>query len=288
MSISEYKILVDRYLESCFIPSGHTYDKLLDSMRYSLMAGGKRIRPILALEFARISGGNINEILPIACAIEMLHTYSLIHDDLPCFDNDDLRRGKPTNHIVYGNWLATLAGDALQAEAFNTILKSSLAPDTKCACAQLLGEAAGVNGICSGQYLDMAFEGKPLTSAQLDEINLHKTGILLQASCEIGVTAAGGTEEQRKAAASFGAKIGMAFQIRDDILDVISTESKLGKTIGSDAEEHKNTYMVLLGQEGCEKKIRELTDSAKSSIQEIFQDTKQLESFAEALASRLE
>lgn len=287
MNILEYKSFIDNYLNKCFLPDGYSYDPLLDSMRYSLLAGGKRIRPILALEFARISGGDINEVLPVACAIEMLHTYSLIHDDLPYFDNDDLRRGKPTNHKVYGNWLATLAGDALQAEAFHTILNTKLDPERKCNCAELLAAAAGINGICSGQYLDMAWEGKRLNCEQLDEINKNKTGSLLQASCEIGVVAAGGSPVQRQAAANFGYKIGMAFQIRDDILDVISTEKELGKTIGSDAEEHKNTYMVLMGQNNCEKKIHELTESAKFSIKGVFKDTEQLDEFADKLAVRL-
>ena len=255
-------------------------------MRYSLLAGGKRIRPTLVLEFCRISGGDVDAAMPVACAIEMLHTYSLIHDDLPCMDNDELRRGKPTNHVVYGECTATLAGDALQAEAFGTILRSALPPERRAACAEILASAVGLDGMCGGQYLDMLWEGRSLTEQELTEINSRKTGALLTAACQMGVAAAGGSERMLESAGHFGAAIGLAFQIRDDVLDVISTAGELGKPIGSDLQEGKNTYMALMGQEGCEQTIARLTAFAKSVLAEAFDDTAFLNELADALSTR--
>lgn len=241
MTLKEYKTLIDAKLAEYFHADGMPQAGLFEAMRYSLNAGGKRIRPILVLEFCRITGGDCDKALPAACAIEMLHTYSLIHDDLPCMDNDDLRRGKPTNHVVYGECTATLAGDALQAEAFGTILRSELPAEARAECARILADAVGADGMCGGQFLDMIGENKILTADELDEINSRKTGALLIAACTMGVAAAGGNEKQIEAASLFGAAIGAAFQIRDDMLDVISTSEQLGKPIGSDAQEHKNT-----------------------------------------------
>lgn len=286
MNMNDYKALIDAELAGHFAPAGLPYDGLLESMRYSLTAGGKRIRPILVLEFCRISGGDVQKALPVACAIEMLHTYSLIHDDLPCMDNDDLRRGKPTNHVVYGECTAVLAGDALQAEAFGTILRSELSADARANCAEILADAVGSDGMCAGQFLDMAGENKVLSEEDLNEINSRKTGALLIAACKMGVAAAGGSDEQLEAAALFGAAIGAAFQIRDDILDVISTNEALGKPVGSDAQENKNTYMVLYGQERCMKMIRRLTESAKSSLGGAFNDTDFLCGLADSMVTR--
>lgn len=286
MNMNEYKSLIDEKLGEYFMPAGLPYDGLLESMRYSLTAGGKRIRPILVLEFCRISGGDVQKALPVACAIEMLHTYSLIHDDLPCMDNDDLRRGKPTNHVVYGECTAVLAGDALQAEAFGTILRSELPAEVRANCAEILADAVGSDGMCAGQFLDMAGENKVLSEDELNEINSRKTGALLIAACRMGVAAAGGSDEQLEAAALFGAAIGAAFQIRDDILDVISTDEALGKPIGSDAKENKNTYMALYGQERCMQMIRRLTESAKSSLGAAFTDTDFLCGLADSMVTR--
>lgn len=261
---------INSYLNACIPQSDHINDGLAQSMRYSLLAGGKRIRPILVLEFAAALGEASEKVLPVACAVEMIHTYSLIHDDLPCMDNDVLRRGKPTNHVVYGECTATLAGDALQPLAFEKILSSGLTPERAVRCALILSECIGMRGMCLGQYLDMLGEGKTLSAEELDLINHNKTGALLAASCGIGTAAAGGSERQIGAAMDFGYKVGLAFQIRDDILDVISTSEELGKTVGSDAEEQKNTYMVLLGREKCEKEIERLTEEAISVLEEEF------------------
>lgn len=286
MTANEYKKLVDSKLSEFFNPSGMSYDGLLESMHYSLTAGGKRIRPTLVLEFCRISGGDVEKTLPVACAIEMLHTYSLIHDDLPCMDNDDLRRGKPTNHVVYGECTATLAGDALQAEAFGTIARSELPAENKIACVEILADAVGSDGMCAGQYLDMVGESKRLTEEELDDINSRKTGALLIAACRMGVAAAGGSGEMLEAAAHYGACVGAAFQIRDDILDVISTSEELGKPIGSDAQEHKNTYMALLGESKCMEMIEKLTNQAKSALCGAFDDTKFLCDLADSMVTR--
>ena len=287
MTAEEYRQQIEQALEQCFqTAEDFPLKGLADAMRYSLLAGGKRIRPTLVLEFCRISGGDIEAALPVACAIEMLHTYSLIHDDLPCMDNDDLRRGKPTNHKVFGECTAVLAGDALQAEAFGTILRSALPADRKAACAEILAGAVGLDGMCGGQFLDMQWEGRKLTEQELTEINSRKTGALLAAACQMGVAAAGGTSLMLDAAGHFGAAIGMAFQIRDDVLDVISTAEVLGKPIGSDAQESKNTYMALMGQEGCEKAIARLTSFAKDILSEAFDDTAFLCGLADALSAR--
>lgn len=286
MTANEYKKYVDAKLSEYFKPSGLSYDGLLESMHYSLTAGGKRIRPMLVLEFCRISGGNIEKTLPVACAIEMLHTYSLIHDDLPCMDNDALRRGKPTNHVVYGECTATLAGDALQAEAFGTIARSQLPAEARVTCVEILADAVGSDGMCAGQYLDMVGEHKLLSEDELNDINSRKTGSLLTAACRMGVAAAGGNKAMLESAAQYGACVGAAFQIRDDILDVISTSEELGKPVGSDAQEQKNTYMALLGEDKCMQMIEKLTDQAKNAIAGAFEDTKFLCELADSMVTR--
>ena len=287
MNTREYKALVESALERSFAgAAGMPLEGLAEAMRYSLLAGGKRIRPILVLEFCRISGGDINAALPVACAIEMLHTYSLIHDDLPCMDNDDLRRGKPTNHVVYGECTATLAGDALQAEAFHTILSTELPADVRAECARLLAEAAGENGICGGQQLDMEGEGKVLTKEELMDINDRKTSAMIHAACLMGVTCGGGNAQQRAAAAQYAKALGLAFQIRDDMLDVISTEAELGKPIGSDAREGKNTFMALYGLERCGAYVHELSEQAAAAVDSVFADSAFLQQLARSLADR--
>ena len=287
MTETEYRAIIENALEKHFV-SFETIPQagLAEAMRYSLLAGGKRIRPLLTLEFCRISGGDIEQALPVACAVEMLHTYSLIHDDLPAMDNDDLRRGKPTNHKIYGECTAILAGDALQAEAFGTILRCDLPPERRAACAEILAGAVGLDGMCGGQYLDMTGEGKALTAEELNEINTRKTGALLAAACQLGAAAAGAGKSKLAAAAHFGAALGMAFQIRDDMLDVLSTDEELGKPVGSDAEENKNTYMALYGAEKCEETVRALTQCAKTILSEEFDDTAFLFALADSLAER--
>ena len=286
MTTKEYKDRIDAALETYFVSPPESLAGLAESMRYSLLAGGKRIRPTLVLEFCRICGGDIETALPVACAIEMLHTYSLIHDDLPCMDDDALRRGRPTNHVVYGECTATLAGDALQAEAFGTILRSALPAERKARCAEFLADAVGLDGMCGGQFLDMLGEGKKLSEQELADINSRKTGALLTAACRMGVAAGGGNEAQLEAASLYGAAIGAAFQIRDDMLDVLGNEQELGKPIGSDAQEEKNTYMALYGAEHCSQMIEKLTARAKDVLSGVFDDTAFLSALADSMAVR--
>lgn len=265
--VSEYRERVDGYLTGCLSPASRARcHKLIDSMRYSLTAGGKRLRPILTLEFCRVCGGDVQAALPVACGVEMLHTYSLIHDDLPVMDNDDLRRGKPSNHKVFGECTALLAGDALQALAFQTVLSAPLPPERTLRCAQILAYAAGHEGICGGQQLDLAWEGLALTADELHEIYLRKTSALIRAACLMGAAAAGGTVAQEKAAADYADHFGYAFQLRDDMLDVIGDEKTFGKPIGSDREEGKTTSVDLFGLEGCREKIRESSRAAESAL----------------------
>ena len=286
MTATEYKSRIDAALETFFASVPAPLNGLAEAMRYSLLAGGKRIRPMLVLEFCRICGGDIDAAMPVACAIEMLHTYSLIHDDLPCMDDDELRRGRPTNHVVYGECTATLAGDALQAEAFGTILRSGLPAGRKARCAEYLADAVGLDGMCGGQFLDMLGEGKTLSEQELTDINSRKTGALLTAACRMGVAAGGGSAAQLEAASLYGAAIGAAFQIRDDMLDVLGNEQELGKPIGSDAEEKKNTYMAICGAERCAQMIEKLTAWAKTALIEAFEDTAFLCALADSMAVR--
>ena len=279
--------MTDAFLQQAItVPAGEE-GGLAESMRYSLLAGGKRIRPVLALAFCDALGGDIEKALPAACALEMIHTYSLIHDDLPCMDDDVLRRGKPTNHVVYGECTATLAGDALQSLAFETLASAPLESGCIVRCLKILSEAAGYRGMCQGQFLDMEGEGKSLTAEELTHINNLKTGALLSAACRMGAAAAGADEKQLEAAGTFGSLLGLAFQIRDDVLDVISTDAELGKSVGSDVQEHKNTYMALLGMEGCNREISRLTASAVAVLEENFTDTAFLSDLARSLAERV-
>ncbi len=282
----EYIEIINSALDGYFCPEGVSYGRLLEAMRYSLLAGGKRIRPILVLEFCRICGGNYAEALPVACAVEMLHTYSLIHDDLPCMDNDTLRRGKPTCHVQFDEATAVLAGDALQAEAFSTILTASLPDDVRVRCAGILASAAGTDGICGGQMLDIRAEGLILSKSELNDIHDRKTAAMIEAACTMGVAVGRGSEVQMECARSFARDIGLAFQVRDDLLDCISTVEELGKPIGSDAENHKSTFATIMGIEACENLIQSKTESAKEALRKEFRDTQFLEWLADQLASR--
>lgn len=274
-------------LAACFggEKRGFAFDGLLEAMDYSLMAGGKRVRPVLTLEFCRVCGGDVTAALDVACAVELLHTYSLIHDDLPCMDNDDLRRGKPTNHKVFGECTAVLAGDALQAEAFGKILRCALPAERRAACAEALADAAGIDGICGGQFMDMMGETQSLSEAELSELQGRKTGSLLLAACRMGVLAAGGSPVQEDAACRYGAALGAAFQIRDDMLDALSTEQELGKPIGSDAANGKTTFLSLWGAEKCAAAVDRLTCAAIDAAKE-FPESDFLCELARYLAGR--
>jgi len=263
------------------------YATLLEAMRYSILGGGKRIRAVICIKFCEAAGGTMADAIDAACAVEMLHAYSLIHDDLPCMDNDDMRRGKPSNHIKYGECTATLAGDALQAAAFEVLLASKLPADAVVQMGLTLARAAGSRGMCGGQYLDMLGEGKRLTTDELAEIHELKTAALISAAARMGVLAARGSDEQVKAANDYARAVGLAFQARDDLLDLISTEAELGKPIGSDKESEKTTIASLLGADECRRIIREETERAVAAIGGgIFKNAQFLVWFAQILEER--
>lgn len=262
-----YQAAVGAFLSDLFTEKAD-YDDLFASMRYSLLAGGKRIRPVLTLEFARLAGLDWRNALPVACALELVHTYSLIHDDLPCMDDDALRRGKPTNHKVFGETLAVLAGDALQPEAFRLILTApNLSAERRADCALVLANAAGADGMVGGQVLDTLHT--PKTATALAQVHRLKTGAMIAGAAQLGCAAAGENPVLRCAATAYAQHLGMAFQIRDDLLDVIGSADTFGKPIGSDAQEGKVTFVDLLGREGCIAAVREHTDAAKAAVSDI-------------------
>ena len=279
-----YRREIEDYLKGLFADHP-AWGDLYESMRYSLLAGGKRIRPVLALEFARLAGiADWRDALPAACAVELVHTYSLIHDDLPCMDDDDLRRGKPTNHKVYGETLAVLAGDALQPEAFRLILTAPALDDQRrTACALTLAEAAGADGMVAGQVLDTLHA--PRTRQELTQVHHLKTGAMIAGACRLGVQAGGGGAELLAAAETYGRELGLAFQIRDDLLDVVGNADTFGKPIGSDAEEGKVTFADLLSPEGCQKEVAACTERAVTAVSPWDTDGF-LAAMAEALAGR--
>ena len=263
-SYETYRLAVEDYLSELF--SGEApYGRLYEAIRYSLLAGGKRIRPVLTLEFARLGGIDWRLALPYACALELVHNYSLIHDDLPCMDDDDLRRGKPTNHKVYGETLAVLAGDAMQPEAFCLIAQAAgLSAESRIAAVEVLAKAAGADGMVGGQVLDTVYEVND--AAGLTFLNHLKTCAMISAAAELGCVAAGADEITRHQAREFGENLGLAFQIRDDMLDVAGSEAVFGKPIGSDREEGKTTFVDVKGLEGCQRAVDDYTARAKAAI----------------------
>ena len=283
-----YRTAVESYLETLFAGSPDWRD-LYESMRYSLLAGGKRIRPVLALEFARLAGlADWKTALPMACALELVHTYSLIHDDLPCMDDDDLRRGRPTNHKVFGEANAVLAGDGLLTAAFETMLApgQKLPPERVLGAAGILARAAGGRGMVGGQVLDMAGEGRALGLTEVEELQRLKTGALIRAAVEMGCAVAGGAEEQREALCRYADCLGLAFQIQDDILDVVGDEATLGKPIGSDARSDKTTFVALKGLADCRILVAELTDRAVEALAPFGSEAESLRGLAQSLAGR--
>ena len=275
--------MVQKRLKSV-IKGYSNYGGLRESMRYSLIGGGKHIRAVICLKFCEASGGKLSNALDAACAIEMMHTYTLIHDDLPCMDDDDFRRGKPSNHIKFGEFTATLAGDALQAAAFETLLASKLPSADVLEMARIFAAAAGPNGVCGGQCLDM--QEKKSGVEGLKVINNLKTAELISAAARIGTIAGNGAPEQRQAADNYARALGLAFQVRDDVLDEIATEQELGKPIGSDRGNDKVTFASLMGLEECERVIREETEKAISALSGRFGDAEFLIWLATTLAER--
>ena len=259
-----YQAAIEAYLNNLFTEN-QPYGQLFDAMRYSILAGGKRIRPVLTLEFARLGGIDWHLALPYACALELVHNYSLIHDDLPCMDNDDLRRGKPTNHKVFGETMAILAGDALQPEAFVLIANApELSAQSRIDAVQVLAKACGADGMVGGQVLDTVCRVE--NEEGLTLLHRLKTGAMITGAAELGCVAAEMSSEKRVQAVEFAAQLGLAFQIRDDMLDVMGSEQEFGKPIGSDKEEGKVTFVDIKGLDGCARLVDECTARAKAAI----------------------
>ncbi|MBQ4119731.1 MAG: polyprenyl synthetase family protein [Clostridia bacterium] len=285
--MNEYKALVDREID-CLVPTLNNcaYAFVNDAARYSLTLGGKRIRPIIMLECCRLFGGDIKQALGFAVALEMIHTYSLIHDDLPCMDNDDMRRGKPSCHIKFGEDTALLAGDTLLTEAFNIAANSSVDDKRKIKAIAILAKRAGLHGMIGGQVLDLSFEKTKPTMEQLKEMCCLKTGCLISAAAEIGAVIAGATENQVALISEYAFNLGLAFQIIDDILDVTSTAEVLGKPINSDAENDKATFVTLLGLDNAKALASDLTKQALDILSSLNKDTKRLCSLTNMLLQR--
>lgn len=261
--MQRYMDRTEEYLARCFTDDA-PQKKLFEAMRYSLLAGGKRLRPVMVLAFCELCGGNAENALPFAAALEMVHTYSLIHDDLPCMDNDDYRRGKPTNHRVFGEATAVLAGDGLLTAAFGQLASAKLSAERIVEAVRVLSLCAGEMGMVGGQVLDMDAETRICTEQEVIDIQSRKTGALISAACQLGVIAAGGSSKQQTAAAQYADSLGLAFQIQDDILDVIGDAGKLGKATGVD--KNKNTFVRLYGVETCKEMVARETEKAVHAL----------------------
>ena len=280
----QYLDFIENYLDKqCFCDTQEPQQALFDAMRYSLLAGGKRLRPIFVFDFCRMCGGDWRSAVTFAAAIEMIHTYSLIHDDLPCMDNDDYRRGRLTNHKVYGEATAVLAGDALLTTAFSYLAKAPFSADIRISAVEILSACAGELGMVGGQMLDMQSEQRQCTKQEVLDIQSRKTGALIRAACMLGVLAGNGSDEQLHAANEFAANLGLAFQIRDDMLDVIGNAKELGKAVGVDAD--KNTFVQLYGLDVCDEMVRTHTQKALSYLS-VFTDDKYMIELAELLTIR--
>jgi len=281
----EYREFIEEYLKNIYPQfRSEPQSELFDAMEYSLLAGGKRLRPIFVLDFCRMCGGDWRKAAPFAAAMEMIHTYSLIHDDLPCMDNDDFRRGRPTNHKVYGETMAILAGDALLTDAFMLASSAQLPDPSQIGLAiGILAQNAGSLGMVGGQVLDIQSETRELNEQEVIDIQSRKTGALINAACVLGVIAGGGDEKKIEAAATFAGSLGMAFQIRDDMLDVIGTQEEMGKGVGTD--ETKNTFVKLYGLPKCEELVRKYTASAIDALR-IFGDNTYMTDLAKSLTDR--
>lgn len=273
-----------------YMPKEEGYQQtIIKAMNYSLKAGGKRLRPILTLESCKIVGGKEEDAIPFAMAVEMIHTYSLIHDDLPALDNDDLRRGKPTNHKVFGEGMATLAGDALLNYAFELMLSSSIDKEDSNKYLKAINEVAkhaGIYGMIGGQVVDVESENKIIDKDKLDFIHLNKTAAMIVGCMRAGAIIGGASEEELEKVTKYGRNIGLSFQIVDDILDITGDEETLGKPIGSDIENHKSTYPSLLGLEKSREIARQLIEEGKSSIDGLSSEIDFLNQLGDYIISR--
>lgn len=268
-SFDEYVVIAENGISELMKVPDCPQKTVFESMAYSVMAGGKRLRPVLCLAAFEAFGGDYNDIMPVAAAIEMIHTFSLIHDDLPCMDNDDYRRGRLTNHKVYGEDIATLSGDALVILAFETAAKANILPDRCVKIISTLASYSGANGMIGGQVVDLESENKEISAETLEFLHTNKTSALIRMSLECGAIAAGADEKSVEALRNYGLYLGLAFQVQDDILDVIGDSEVLGKPAGSDAENGKSTYVSMYGLEGAKKLSDDYTSRAISALDEI-------------------
>lgn len=285
--LKNYILQIDRQLQEYnnINKENELQSNVIKAMNHSLFAGGKRIRPVLVLEFCKMCGGNIEDAISPACAIEMIHTFSLIHDDLPCMDDDDYRRGRPSCHKAFDEATALLAGDALQNLAFDIIANSCLCSEIKVKLIKELAFAVGIEGMIGGQVIDMNFENKTVSIEILKKMYSLKTGALLKCACKMGCITACAGDEVIIQASEYAENMGLAFQIMDDILDVTSTQEELGKPIGSDKENGKNTFVSLIGIDDAEKTVKELTEKALTNLKK-FKNNDFLFDFTENLAIR--
>ena len=290
---TEYKNLIEEHILDFLPDIDHKSITLYESMKYSLTAGGKRIRPILLLAAAEFTGCKIEAAIPYACALEYIHTYSLIHDDMPCMDNDDLRRGMPTNHKVYGEAMATLAGDGLQAAAFEAMTKDmfmyfddSVQLKNRIRAAHEIVKGSGCRGMVAGQVADIENENKACSGEMLDYIHINKTAALIVAAIRAGAQLGGADAETLNNLTIYAENLGLAFQIADDILDVIGSEEEMGKKAGADDAHHKSTYPALYGLEASKEKLMELTDTAIKALDQYYDNAEFFVELAKALAVR--
>ena len=287
--LSDYAEMTERALDRYLPPTDCLQKNVILAARHSLTAGGKRIRPALVMEFCRVCGGEPESALPVACAIEMMHTFSLIHDDLPCMDNDDMRRGKPSCHKAYGEATALLAGDALAIMPSQIIAQAAverkISADAAVKIIALLNERAGIMGMIGGQVIDTENEGKKLPENILLEMYRMKTGALLEFCCRAGCIAAGAGADKQLAAGTYALKMGLAFQIIDDILDVTADEKLLGKPVGSDSASGKYTYVTCVGIEKARQEAQRLTNEAIEQLGE-FEDNEFLVGLTKMLLDR--
>ncbi len=288
--IEERRAIVDKWLDSLLPRPEGPSGKVVEAMRYSLSAGGKRVRPILLMAGCNAVGGDHTKILPAACALECVHTYSLIHDDLPAMDNDDLRRGKPTCHKVFGEAIAILAGDGLLTYAFELMthpdLMEAVDARTILDCTAVFADAAGIRGMVGGQTADILFEGKTVDANTLSFIHAKKTGALIRASVEMGAMLGKGRREQIQSLKQYGTALGLAFQVVDDILDVVGDQEKIGKPVGSDLKNQKATYPALFGIDKAIEKAKDLKEEALSSLSDFGPEAEPLRAIATYVVER--
>jgi len=288
--LKERKDIVDKALSE-FLPDTGTYPPIIfEAVRYSVFAGGKRLRPLLCIAAAEAVGGDSAKALPAACALELIHTYSLIHDDLPAMDDDDYRRGQLTNHKVYGEGIAILAGDALLTEAFHLLSRADVmddvSPATRLRVVNEIAEAAGFFGMVAGQVVDLDSEGKETTTTTLEYIHSHKTEALITVSLRAGALLAGADDEALHAITEYGRKIGLAFQIADDILDIESSLDVLGKETGSDENRKKVTYPAIYGIGASRKKASECVEGALADLRSFNAKADPLRQIAQFIVER--